>query len=283
MSVTSVLNNRETAAVIWLMIFLVWALSKRTIRSSFLAVLKALFAKKIILLTISMFVYILLMVLAFEKVGFWDASAMKDTILWVFGVAFIMLVNSNRVVNAEHYFRKTISDSIRLVLVLEFLVNLYSFNLVSELVIVPIVSLVVMMNAIAGLKPEHKQVKVFLDYALALFGIVLIILTLHKIVVDFQNFATLKNLRDFLLPPLFTTAFLPFVYLTALFMKYEDIFARIDIANTNSELAGYAKRRILAACHFDLWKLNKFAKEARMLRVSNKDDVLVLIQKCKNR
>lgn len=283
MSITSVLNNREIATIIWLLMFLVWALSKRAIRSSFLGVLKALFAKKMILLTICMLLYILLMVLPFWKIGFWDASAMKDTIQWVFGVAFIMVVNSNKVVDGEHYFRNTISDNIKLILVLEFVVNLYSFSLLSELVIVPIVSFVVMMNAVAGLRPEHKQVKVFLDCALGLFGIVLIILTFHKIAVDFQNFATLKNLRDLLLPPLFTAAFLPFVYLAALFMSYEEIFARIDIANTNSELAGYAKQRILAACHFDLRRLSKLAKQARMLRVSSKDDVLVLIQKCKNR
>jgi hypothetical protein len=154
--------------------------------------------------------------------------------------------------------------------------------LVAELILVPIVTLVVMLKAVAELKPEHKQVETILDYALRLFGIGLIILTFHNATVDFQSFATPRNLRDLLLPPVFTIAFLPFIYLVALFMKYESVFIRIDFFNDNSELAGYAKRRILAACHFNLRNLNKFSKKVGMLRVSSRDDVLAFIRKAKS-
>jgi hypothetical protein len=277
------LNNRELAVAIWLLIVLIWALLRDSVRHSLGNVLKAFFVKKIFIPIVCMLLYVFLMVLLFIKVGFWDTSAIKDTIFWTFGVAFITLVNLNDVVAEEHFFRKIVLDDIKKVLILEFILNLYAFNLALELVIVPIVSLIVMLNTVASLKPEYKRVKVLLDYVLGIFGLALIVFTIREIVVDFQNFATLKNLRDFLLPPFFTIAFFPFVYLMALFMQYETLFVRMNLRDTKSDLAKYAKRKIVVTCHLNLRKLNRISKIPGLLRVSNRNDVLAIIKKAQNK
>jgi hypothetical protein len=277
------LNNRELAVAIWFLIALIWALLKKPIRRSIVNLLKSFFVKKIIFPVVCMLIYIFLMVLLFRAVGFWDISAIKDTVFWTFGVALIALFNLSDTVADEHFFRKIALDDIKMVLILEFVVNLYAFSLVLELVIIPIIGFIVMLNTVAGLKPEHKKVKVLLDYILGIFGLVLIVFTFREIIVDFQNFATLKNLRDFLLPPFFTVAFFPFVYLMALYMQYEILFVRMNIKGTNSDLAKYAKRKIVAACHLNLKKLNRISKTPGFLRVNNQDDVLAIIKKAQNK
>ena len=221
------------------------------------------------------------MVLAFERIGFWDITALKDTIFWIFGIAFIMFINLNKAANDEKYFRNTIIDSIKIIIVLEFIINLYSFNLIVELIFVPIVVLIAMMSGFSSIKPEYEQVNVFLGYLLGLIGIVLLIFTFYQIVIDFREFASLKNLRDFLLPIFFTVALLPITYLLALFIKYEDIFARIDIANKNKDLTRYAKQRIFLACHFNLRKLNRFSKNIIFLKLNDKEDVSNLLRNFK--
>jgi hypothetical protein len=75
----------------------------------------------------------------------------------------------------------------------------------------------------------------------------------------------------------------PTVYLMALLMKYEDIFVRIDILNKDPEVARYAKRKIFTSFHVNLRKLNRWSKEVRMIRVSNRADVLALIQNSKSK
>jgi hypothetical protein len=112
-----------------------------------------------------------------------------------------------------------------------------------------------------------------------ILGIVLIVFTLREVVIGFQNLATLKNLRDFFLPVVFTATFLPFVYLMALYMQYETLFIRVDFFNTNLELARYAKRKIFTTCHVNLSKLHKFSKNVGRLTVNSKEDVLILIRK----
>lgn len=225
-----------------------------------------------------MSIYIFLMVLAFERIGFWDITALKDTVLWIFGVAFIMFINLNNAANDAKYFRKAIIDSIKIVIVLEFVINLYSFNLVVELLFVPILGLIAMMSGFSSVKPEYKRVNVFLNYVLGFIGIVLLIFTIYQIVIDFQDFASLKNVRDFLVPILLTIAFLPIIYLMAIYIKYEDIFIRIDIANTDIDLARYAKQKIFFKCHLNLSKLNRISRNLVILKLNNRDDVSNLLR-----
>ncbi len=261
------------------MIAFLWALSLRDVRRSILDLLKIFFGKKIIVPFLIMLFYVFLMVIIFKKVGFWDESATKDTILWTLGTAIAAFFSLNKVAENEDYFKNAILDNIKFILILEFVVNLYSFNLAIEMVVIPVVSFIVMMNAYAGLKPEYKQVKTILDFALGLFGLFLLIFTFRELIIDFQNFATLKNLRDFFLPPLFSIAFLPLVYVMALIMQYESFFTRVDFANQNSDLAKYAKWKIFVACHVNLSKLNKLSKSAGFPKMDSKDDVLALVKR----
>lgn len=281
MNIINALNNREIATAIWLTIIFLWALSNSSVRRAILEVLKAFFNKKIIIPLIAMLLYIVFMVLAFKKIGFWDVSAIKDTILWTLGSAFATYFSINKVAQDSSFFKNVILDNIKFVLIMEFVVNLYSFSLPAELIVMPVVTFIAMSNVFAESKQEYKKVSKLLNFILGVFGLYLLAFTFREIVLDFQNFATIKNLRDFFLPPLFSIVLLPFVYVMALFMQYEVFFVRIDIANKNSDFTKYAKRRILVACHVNLSKLNKVSKNAGYPKVNNKEDVLEWLKKAK--
>lgn len=274
MSIINALNNREIATAIWLTIILLWALSISDFRRSIPGLLKAFFHKKIFLPLLVMLLYIFLMVLAFKKIGFWDVSATKDTILWTLGSAFASYFSLNKVTQDSAYFKNVILDNIKFIVIMEFVVNLYSFSLPAELIVIPIVSFIVMANVLAESKPEYKQANKLFNFILGVFGLYLLTFTFREVVVDFQNFASLKNLRDFFLPPLFTVTLLPFIYIMALFSLYESFFIRINFANKNSDIARYAKRKVIASCHINLSKLNKVSKRAGYPKVQDKKDVL---------
>lgn len=274
MKIIDALNNREIATAIWLTIILLWALSNSSIRRAFLEVLKAFFNKKIIIPLTAMLLYIVLMVLAFKKIGFWDVSATKDTILWTLGSAFATYFSINKVAQDSSYFKNVVLDNIKFVLIMEFVVNLYSFSLPAELIVMPVVTFIAMLNVFAESKEEYKKVSKLLNFILGVFGLYLLAFTFREIVLDFQNFATIKNLRDFFLPPLFSIVLLPFVYVMALFMQYEMLFVRINIANKNLDNAKFAKRKVIAACHINLSKLNRVSKKAGYPKMIDKKDVL---------
>jgi hypothetical protein len=131
---------------------------------------------------------------------------------------------------------------------------------------------------VAGLKPESKQVERGIEYVLGVIGTVLVVVV-RKAIVDFRNFASLHNLRDFFLPPIFTLAFVPYLYVLALFMKYESIFNRIDYVNNDASLSRYAKRKIVIFFHVNLKRLSGWSREAGILRFSDRNEVLTRLEK----
>jgi hypothetical protein len=221
------------------------------------------------------------MIVVFERIRFWDTTALKDTFLWFFGVAFVLFVNLNNAATDEKFFSKIIIGFISVIVIFEFIVNLYTFHIFIELVLVPFTTILVLMSTVAELKPEHKQVKKVFDFILAIIGIVVIIFTIRAFLGDIQKFVSFKNLRDLLLPFVFTLVLLPLIYLMAICMQYESLFNRVGYLNKNSTLARYTKWKIFMACGLNLRKINKFSKSGLMLKVNSKNEVITLVEKFK--
>lgn len=276
------LNGREKAVIVWLLIFLFLALSQKNIRNSMLGVLKAFFQKKIITVFLAMFVYVFFIILLFSKLQIWNVSLTKDTIFWILGSAFVLLMNVNNATQDDHHFKKILLDNLKLILVLEFIITLYSFNFWLEMIFVPVMFLIVAMGAMAEIKKEYLLVKKLIDYVLAFIGIFLIVFAASKIIGDYQGFVKANNLHSFVLPPLMTLVYMPFLYIFALIMAYEILFVRLDIFLKNDkELAGFAKQKIFRLCFLNLGKLNRFAKESMsdLLNLRDKNGILDLVEK----
>jgi hypothetical protein len=273
-------NNREKALIIWIVAVSVFLLINKNFRPSFLAVLKAFLARKIVTALLIMLAYISLIVFAAYELHVWDLSLLKDTIVWVLGTALVMFINYDKAYKEEKYFKDVLLDNVKLVVFLGFLINLYVFNLVVELLLVPVLFVVAALLVVSGTKKEYKLVKNLLQFLLAAYFIFLIIFTIVQAVSDFKDFATLYNLKDFLLAPLLTVTFLPFIYFLALYATYEDLFTRVNLfqRNKDTKLRRFTKWQILRTCSFNLKKLNIFSKDytPSLMSVKVKSDVVSL-------
>lgn len=260
-----VLNNREISIGIWLTVLILYSSFDTKLRSTFINLLKAFFAWKILVSIAAMFLYILIFVLVFSALGFWDITALKDTVYWSIGTAFVLLINSNNAVRRKDFFRKTIFDNLKLVLIIEFVINMYTFSLVWELIIVPVV--VFLTASTYYFKTNtHRVSKHYFEIFLGVFGLIILGLTVWNIVNDFSTFASLKTLCNFALPPIFTISFMPFIYFNALFIGYEMLFVRIDIIEEDEKIAKYAKRRLFKSCRMNLNRLRSFSEDINRLR-----------------
>lgn len=235
-----------------------------------------------------MVLYVSLIVSLFYKIHLWDISLLKDTILWFLGTAFIMFININKVTVENSYFKNILVDNLKLSVALEFITNLYVFNIFIELILVPIIFFTVAMITIADSekKKDYAQVKQILRVFLTIIGLCLLIFAFIHVFGDFKDFATVQNAKDFLLPLLLTGTFLPFIYLLALYATYESFFVRVDIwLKENKELARYTKWQVLRECRINLNKLNKFSKQSsiELMSVKNISDVTRLIRHFKKR
>src|SRR5258706_13713871 len=222
-------NNREKALIIWIVIVIVFFLINKNFRPSFLAVLKAFLARKIVTALLIMLAYITLVVFAASSLHIWDVSLLKDTIIWLFGTAVIMFVHYDKALKEKHFFKNVLLDNIKLAVFLQFIINWHVFNLVVEFLLVPVLFFIFALLAVASRKKEYQPVTNILQFLLAFYGIFLLVYALVQVIGNFSNFATLYTVKDFLLSPLLTIAFLPFVYFLALYATYEELFTRVDI------------------------------------------------------
>jgi hypothetical protein len=218
------------------------------------------------------------MVTISKIIGFWDITAIKDTFVWIFGIAVVLIVKISDTKDTALQFKDAIVDSIKLIVIFEFILNLYSFPLILELILVPIITTIYIMYTFVTNKIEYKSILPILGGMLAMFGLIVIAFTIISIIGDIQGFIKFKNIRDFLLPIVFTFAYLPFVYIWALVMNYESFFVRLYIEGNNEQLKYYAKRMTIIKCNINLTKINRLSHKVGFPRVAEKDDIIKLIE-----
>jgi len=231
---------------------------------------------------IAMFSYITLLIFLLIKFNIWDITLLKDTLLWFIFAGFGMLLNINKIQQDDRYFKRLILTNLRLALVLEFIVNLYSFSLFIELILTPFLFIAIGLSTIAGIKSDHKAAKKFIDFTLSIFGIYLLYYAFVNIIKDFHNFTALNNIFAFLLPLALTFAFMPFLYFFALLATYESFYMRLGFSIKNREkLSKSAKIKIFNIYRFNLRKLNKMSNEIiiESLSVDNETDILGIVMR----
>lgn len=270
------LNSREEASLLWAVIILTVILLNKNTRESLTELLKFFLNKKIVILFFFMILYIGMELIVFYKTRLLDTTLVKDIIFWFFGSALVLLLNINKTNEDGKYFKKTILDSLKFIIILEFIINFYAFNLFIEMMLVPLIFFLVAISTVTALEERFSLVKKIIDLVLAIVGIIIVVHVSIGLINNYSDLATLNNLRAFILPPALTILYVPFVYFVALFMAYELLFVRLkSLLHHEKSLIGPVKKKIILSYHINLGRLNKFSSVCanKLLDVKNKNDV----------
>lgn len=254
-------TNREHALAIWLATAVIWMLLQPKIRNSFLRVISALFQWKLLIGEVCMTLYVALVVFVFHKMHFWDWTMFKETIYWFLGTAFVSAMNHMKAHTDNHYFRKLVVSNLQFALFIEFIANLYTFSFHMELFLMPLLIMLGVLIAFAETDKKYADVRRVLNWVFIGIGLTMLGCAIVGTINDFANFATVETLKDFLLHPILTLAFLPFLYLLALSSRYEMLFFhfKYSVGKNSVEAAAYLRRKTLLLCNFNLKKLNSLS------------------------
>ena len=272
-------NNRERAAALWLAVFITWALTKGSVREAVGAVLKCALQPKLAVSWVAMLAYVGIVLTLLRWLRFWDGSLIKDTVYWVVGVGGVGLVQVGSGGGTKEL-RAALRGAVGVTIALEFVVDLHTFSLLVEMVLVPLAALLVGMSVVARTSDEYTPVRKALDALLAILGLLLIVRAVSGILAVPEALATADNARLFALPPLLTVFYLPFLYAYGLLVTYETLFIRLSLLLKGSpDLKSFAKRRVALACHVNLWALERFSRfgPRRFSGVEERADVLRMI------
>jgi len=257
----SQLSNREIALLIWLAVLLITVLAYRPTRQLLVPLFKLIFFSKVSVVLLAMLGYLSFVSLLFHWLHLAHWWMLKDALFWFFGTGVILLLNANREAKANRFVRKIALDSFKFAVILDFVVNLYVFNLAIELILVPFLAALAMLAVVATTKDEYKREKKLINTAIIAIGLGFLTYALVNILAHPSGFFAMKNLEDFLTPIVLTLVFLPFLYGAVLYAAYGDLLIRVNFRIHDGELRTYAKRQIVMACQFRLSRVNRFAKD----------------------
>jgi len=275
-------NNREIATSFWVIIFLAFALRKADVQQSLAAVLRAFWRFKILLPVCLMVLYTAASVILLNIIGLWNVLLLKDTIVWFCVSAMAMMMRFVTSDSNENIFQKVLTDSIKIVIILEFLVNAYTFSLPVELVIAPILALIVMVDVVASSDKKYSAVVKVTKRAQAVVGFIVLAIIVSRAISDLQTLKSLDTFRSITLAPLLSLLFSPFLYIMVLIAKYELVFLRLESGMEKERgLKRYARRRIVMYAGLSLKKLQHLLRNhaVDLMHIQMEADVDRLVQR----
>ena len=143
---------------------------------------------------------------------------LKDSIYWFIGSALIVLLNLMKAHKEKGFFKKLLLDNLKLLIIIQFIMNVHVFSLTIELILLPVITIIVLIRTYSEHKAEYIQLKNVMDGFLTVIGLTFLTFSVIEILEDIKKFASFATLKTFLFPIILSISFIPFAYLITLYL-----------------------------------------------------------------
>ena len=281
----SILSTREWATLIWGCIFMLYVLCHREIRKSLWNVIVIFFDKKLRILWEIILLYVLTITMVFCYLPIWENIYIKDIIIWFLFSGLIYCMNAVSSEADETYIKKILKDNLKFTMILEFFMSTFTFNIWIELAIIPVITIITVMNVIAEKKEEYKSVHKLLDSILAIAGFWIFYETIKIGINEYKQLNIINTLVSFMIPIVYLILIIPLEYLLELYSKYEVLFLRMTFKEEKDKrIRLHHRTAIFRECNFSVRKILLFQREymIQMYALMKEDEFNQLMQKLRS-
>ena len=278
----SILSTREWATLIWGCIFMLYVLCHREIRKSLWNVIVIFFDKKLRILWEIILLYVLTITMVFCYLPIWENIYIKDIIIWFLFSGLIYCMNAVSSEADETYIKKILKDNLKFTMILEFFMSTFTFNIWIELAIIPVITIITVMNVIAERKEEYKSVHKLLDSILAIAGFWIFYETIKIGINEYKQLNIINTLVSFMIPIVYLILIIPLEYILELYSKYEVLFLRMTFKEQKDKrIRLHHRTAIFRECNFSVRKILLFQREymIQMYALMKEDEFNQLMQK----
>jgi len=237
------LNNREIAILIWLLIAFIGMMIVPSIRKPLFGVFRAATQKYVLITFASILVYFVFVILCLNQFSFWKWTYLKDMVIWLIldGVVSGLTAVS---LEADHtFYKKLLFDNFKLVVLPMFLLNIFVFPLVVELLLIPFV---ILLGGLLVVSKNDKKNKPAHDFFIVIEVIVVVAVVVYSAInaiSDFNIIGNMDTLISFLTPIVLTLFFIPFLFLLNIWTAYSQLFIYLKLnKKASKQLKNKAKR-----------------------------------------
>ena len=251
-----IFSTRELSLFSWIVIFIIILMFVKSIRTTIWDLVKMLFQKSFLKIYFILSAYLFLLFYFLNSINIWDFSYLKDSILWLFTVGFVLIFKSVQIKDTT-YFKSILKESLKWTVIFEFIINFYSFNFIIEFLMLPILIMIVTTQAYSELDKKNIQVTKLLTNVLSIIGFVFLGFSIYKTIIGYETFFSINTLKIFVLPIILTILFIPFIYFLSLYSTYESYFVRLDFMTVKKDEVKVVKKLIKKRANLHLNRLNR--------------------------
>ena len=278
----SILSTREWATLIWGCIFMLYVLCHSEIRKSLWNVIVIFFDKKLRILWEIILLYVLTITMVFCYLPIWENIYIKDIIIWFLFSGLIYCMNAVSSEADKTYIKKILKDNLKFTMILEFFMSTFTFNIWIELAIIPVITIITVMNVIAERKEEYKSVHKLLDSILVIAGFWIFYETIKIGINEYKQLNIINTLVSFMIPIVYLILIIPLEYILELYSKYEVLFLRMTFKEEKDKrIRLHHRTAIFRECNFSVRKILLFQREymIQMYALMKEDEFNQLMQK----
>jgi hypothetical protein len=196
-----------------------------------------------------------------RSVGAWTSDLLKDTILW-FALSGLPMAFAGVLAKTDgNTWRRMLVDQLKVVVVLEYILNTYTFSFLAELLLVPVMTMLAMLDVVARSAVKYARVAKLIRVLQALVGFGVLGCATTQAVAHLNAVQAADALRSVLLAPVLSLLFVPFIYFLVLVTTYESLFLRLKLRSpSDPAVERYAKRKLIRHLGLRLRKVRTFMR-----------------------
>ena len=258
---------------------MLYVLCHSEIRKSLWNVIVIFFDKKLRILWEIILLYVLTITMVFCYLPIWENIYIKDIIIWFLFSGLIYCMNAVSSEADETYIKKILKDNLKFTMILEFFMSTFTFNIWIELAIIPVITIITVMNVIAE---EYKSVHKLLDSILVIAGFWIFYETIKIGINEYKQLNIINTLVSFMIPIVYLILIIPLEYILELYSKYEVLFLRMTFKEEKDKrIRLHHRTAIFRECNFSVRKILLFQREymIQMYALMKEDEFNQLMQK----
>lgn len=279
----SSISSRELASMTLLGLFLLWSMRSISVRKSIIQVIKSLFAPKLIVSILLLYLWIAIACLIIYMLGCWNVMYIKEVIL--FALLAIPLLMDITHYSSQQEFGQLIVRQIKYAAFISVYANLYTLNYWCEIILQFTMCMVVLMKAEIERQNKQdyttKQLSGCLYKCDVIYGYFILIFLLYQTCINPITLTLEMLLIGVALPFILTIIATPYLYCFSVYGSYEMWFIRLK-RSVNDEKVEYAKRKklLLKHCWLNLRKLKYFEQRIKLFMIRDYKEFQQIVQLC---
>lgn len=256
-----IFSTRELSVLIRLTIIIPLLFIKKETRIAFIDCIKILFEPKIAIVWLIYCLYIFLITILLTNLPIWKRIYIKDIIIWFILVDLINYIKSITDNDFEFSLRKLVKDNINVTIIVEFIISIFTFDIILELVIVPIVTILSLLSLFLERNSNYESVYKIIDGIMSTFGLFLAFKSIEVGIDQYKYLNMKETLVSFMIPIIYSFLSIPLYYIIRLYTKYEKVFVSLPFNQViNSKVKKRRFYKIFKVCRFSIEKLEDFYK-----------------------